>query len=60
MELIDELPFIQHCVFQICVFFLVKIYKNVSEDFIHILRKMDPRPIYFGLWCLMINRTKLD
>jgi hypothetical protein len=25
-----------------------------------IVRKMDPRPIYFGFWCLMINTTKLD
>jgi hypothetical protein len=25
-----------------------------------IVRKMDPRPIYFGFWCLMINKTKLD
>ena len=24
------------------------------------VRKMDPRPIYFGFWCLMINTTKLD
>jgi len=22
--------------------------------------KMDPRPIYFGFWCLMTNTTKLD
>ena len=25
-----------------------------------IVRKMDPRPIYFGFWCLMTNTTKLD
>jgi hypothetical protein len=25
-----------------------------------VVRKMDPRPIYFGFWCLMINTTKLD
>ena len=24
------------------------------------VRKIDPRPIYFGFWCLMINTTKLD
>ena len=24
------------------------------------VRKMDPRPIYFGFWCLMTNTTKLD
>ena len=24
------------------------------------IRKMDPRPIYFGFWCLMTNTTKLD
>ena len=24
------------------------------------VRKMDPRPIYFGFWCLMTNITKLD
>ena len=24
------------------------------------IRKMDPRPIYFRFWCLMINTTKLD
>ena len=23
------------------------------------VRKIDPRPIYFGFWCLMINTTKL-
>jgi len=22
--------------------------------------KIDPRPIYFGFWCLMTNTTKLD
>ena len=25
-----------------------------------VVRKMDPRPIYFGFWCLMTNTTKLD
>ena len=24
------------------------------------VRKKDPRPIYFGFWCLMTNTTKLD
>ena len=24
------------------------------------VKKMDPRPIYFGFWCLMTNTTKLD
>ena len=24
------------------------------------VRKMDPKPIYFGFWCLMTNTTKLD
>ena len=24
------------------------------------VRKMDPRPIYFGFWCLMSNTTKSD
>ena len=24
------------------------------------IRKMDPRPIYFGFWYLMTNTTKLD
>ena len=24
------------------------------------VRKMDPRPIYFGFWCLMTNTAKLD
>ena len=24
------------------------------------IRQMDPRPIYFGFWCLMTNTTKLD
>ena len=24
------------------------------------IRKMDPRPIHFGFWCLMTNTTKLD
>ena len=27
---------------------------------IYTIRKMDPRPIYFGFWYLMINTTKLD
>ena len=29
-------------------------------SFFYGVRKMEPRPIYFGFWCLMINTTKLD
>ena len=31
-----------------------------SSKILHNVRKMDPRPIYFGFWCLMTNTTKLD
>ena len=27
---------------------------------LHNVRKIDPRPIYFGFWCLMTNTIKLD
>ena len=31
-----------------------------DEDGFPNVRKMDPRTIYFGFWCLMTNTTKLD
>jgi hypothetical protein len=41
-----------------CFKHIASVYLDVALA-IHV-RKMDPRPIYFGFWCLMINKIKLD
>ena len=32
----------------------------VGSGSVQTIRKMDPWPIYFAFWCLMVNTTKLD
>ena len=61
----------QQTVFDIWDLILSEMEDTIAEGFrghrqlpyahwITCVRKMDPRPIYFGFWCLMTNTTKLD